>query len=155
MYQAREDIHAVFHVHTVAGVAVSCMQFGLLPLSQFALHFYKRMAYHEYNALNLDVATQGRQLAVDLGEHKAMMLRNHGTMTCGETVEEALFYLLFLEEACRVQVAALSAGRAALILPEETVCEAAYQAMTAFEQGQIGERDFLAMCRTTVFPWHK
>ena len=155
VYKARSDVNAVFHVHTIAGVAVSCMGQGLLPLSQFSLHFYNRLAIHEYNALNLDVEKQGAQLATDLGPtHKAMILRNHGTMTCGNTSEEALFYMLFLEEACKVQVAALSAGQENLLLPSKEVCEQAYQGMTAFEQGDIGKRDFEALCRVSHFPWH-
>lgn len=155
VYKNRPDINAVFHVHTTAGVAVSCLSEGLLPLSQFALHFYNRLSTHSYNALNLDIQAQGTQLAHDLGPtNKAMLLQNHGTMTCGETVEEALFYLLFLEEACKVQMATLSAGRENLIIPPHDVCEKAYQGMTAFETNGIGVRDFQAMCRTTRFPWH-
>ena len=155
VYKARPEINATFHVHTTAGVAVSCMRQGLLPLSQFAFHFYNRLATHDYNALNLDTSSQGDKLSQDLGPtHKAMLLKNHGTMTCGETSEEALFYLLFLEEACKVQVAALSAGIDNLVLPPKAVCEQAYHDMTAFENSQIGKRDFEADCRITSFPWH-
>ncbi len=154
VYQARSDVNAVFHIHSVAGVAVSCMKQGLLPLSQFALHFYRRIAYHAYDALNLDKVVQGERLVHDLGPYQAMLLQNHGTMTCGQTLEEALFYLLFLEEACRVQVAALSAGESAVNLIDDAVAEQAYHAMTAFEQGAVGVRDFKAMCRLTHFPWH-
>jgi ribulose-5-phosphate 4-epimerase/fuculose-1-phosphate aldolase len=155
VYKARPEINAVFHVHTIDGVAVSCMRQGLLPLSQFSLHFYNRLAYHDYTALTLDAVTQGEKLAGDLGPtHKAMILRNHGTMTCGETSQEALFYMLFLEEACKVQVAALSAGIESLSIPPKDVCEKAYHGMTAFEKGEVGQRDFDAMCRVTTFPWH-
>ena len=155
VYKARPEINAVFHIHTTAGVAVSCMRQGLLPLSQFALHFYNRLATYDYNALNLDLQSQGAQLAKDLGPtHKAMLLKNHGTMTCGETAEEALFYLLFLEEACKVQIAAFTAGLDNLSLPSKEVCEQAYLGMTAFEKGEVGKRDFEADCRVTTFPWH-
>ncbi len=154
VYKARSDINAVFHLHTTAGVAVSSMRQGLLPLSQFAFHFYNRLSYHGYDALNLTTSSQGQNLVKDLGtQNKAMMLENHGTMTCGQTQEEALFYMLFLEEACKVQIAALSAGIDNLCLPPKAVCEQAYKDMTAFEQGNVGKRDFEAECRVINFPW--
>ncbi|NCP61624.1 MAG: hypothetical protein GW748_06485 [Alphaproteobacteria bacterium] len=154
VYKARPDINAIFHLHTTAGVAVSSMKQGLLPLSQFAFHFYNRLSYHRYDALNLDTEKQGLKLTKDLGPcNKAMMLENHGTMTCGQTQEEALFYMLFLEEACKVQIAALSAGVENLSFPPKTVCEQACKDMTTFEQGEIGKRDFEAECRVTHFPW--
>ncbi len=154
IYKSRPDVNAIFHLHTKAGVAVSCQSEGLLPLSQFAFHFYNRMAYHTYDALCLDVERQGEGLTRDLGAtNKAMILRNHGTMTCGSTPHEALFYALFLEEACQVQIQALSAGRDYVMIPPHDVAETAYQNMTAFEQGDIGRRDYEALCRVTSFSW--
>lgn len=154
VYKARPDVNAVFHLHTKSGVAVSCQSEGLLPISQFALHFYNRMSYHKYDALSLDVDRQGQNIVKDLGAtNKAMILQSHGTMTCGATVHEALFYMMFLEEACEVQIRALSAGRENLLIPPPDVCELAYQNMTSFEHGDIGRRDFEALCRTHAFPW--
>lgn len=154
LYKARPDVNAIFHLHTPAGVAVSCQKEGLLPLSQFAFHFFNRLSYHTYDALCLDVERQGENLINDLGPvNKAMILRNHGTMTCGATPHEALFYTLFLEEACKVQIQALTAGRENLFIPSSDVCEEAYKNMTAFEQGDIGRRDFEALCRHYHFPW--
>lgn len=54
IYRTREDINAIFHLHTPAGIAVSAMECGLLPISQFSFHFYNRIAYHLYNSLALD-----------------------------------------------------------------------------------------------------
>ena len=56
IYQHRPDVMAIFHLHTPASVAVSIMKDGLLPISQWALHFYNQIAYHEYNSLALDHA---------------------------------------------------------------------------------------------------
>ena len=155
VYKARPEVNAVFHLHTTAGVAVSAMKSGLLPISQFALHFYNRMSYHKYDALSLDVKIQGQNIAKDLGQqNKAMLLCNHGTITCGETIQEAMFYMMFLENACKTQIAALSAGAENLIYPDPAVCEQAYQDMTAFEKGDVGKRDWLAHCRSIDFPWN-
>ncbi len=145
IYKARPDINAVFHLHTTAGVAVSAMESGLLPISQFSFHFYNRLAYHPYDSLTLENDRQGCSLAGDLGEKRAMILRNHGTLTCGATIHEAFLYMYFLEQACRVQVAALSGGQN-LIIPSPAVCEKAAIDVREFEPN-FGIRDFTALMR--------
>src|SRR5438876_7376447 len=72
IYKKRPDINAIFHLHTIAGIAVSAMDCGLLPLSQFSFHFYNRVSYHEYDSLALDHQRQGENLAHDLGRTKAL-----------------------------------------------------------------------------------
>ena len=145
IYQHRKDINAIFHLHTSAGVAVSAMKFGLLPISQFALHFYNRVSYHDYNSLALQ-AEYGNSLVTDLNTNKVMFLRNHGTLTAGHTIEEAMFYTHHLEQACKVQISALSAGYNNLIFPEKNICEKAAQDLLSFEKN-LGERDFKALIR--------
>lgn len=145
IYKQRPDINAVFHLHTPAGIAVSAMESGLLPLSQFSMHFYNRLAYHAYDSLALDYKRQGEQLARDLGDKKAMLLVNHGTLTCGGTIHEAYLYMHFLEQSCRVQCAAL-AGSQQVILPPHKVCEQAAQDVRNFEE-DFGIRDWNALLR--------
>lgn len=145
IYEARPEINAIFHLHTTAGIAVSAMECGLLPLSQFSLHFYNQMAYHTYDSLALENQRQGGNLAYDLGQKKAMLLRNHGTLTCGETIHEAYLYMHFLEQACRVQCAAL-AGPQQVILPPHKVCQQTTQDLRDFEP-DFGIRDWTALLR--------
>lgn len=145
IYKQRPEINAIFHLHTVAGIAVSTMESGLLPLSQFAFHFYNRLAYHEYDSLALDYKRQGANLAEDLGQKKAMILRNHGTLTCGATIHEAFLYAYFLEQACKVQCAAVSSGQNLNIPPIE-VCEQAATDVRDFEP-DFGIRDWAALLR--------
>lgn len=145
IYKKRPDINAVFHLHTIAGVAVSAMKCGLLPLSQFSFHFYNRLAYHAYDSLTLEDLRQGENLVRDLGLKKALILRNHGTLTCGETIQEAFLYMYFLEKACQVQCAALSSGQK-LIIPPAEVCEQAAQDVREFEP-DFGQRDWTALLR--------
>jgi len=145
IYKCRPEINAVFHLHTTAGVAVSAMECGLLPLSQFSFHFYNRLAYHDYDSLALDYRRQGQNLAQDLGSEKALILRNHGTLTCGETIHEAFLYAYFLEQACKVQCAALANGGKVLI-PSPEVCEKAAQDLRNFEPN-FGIRDWTALLR--------
>jgi ribulose-5-phosphate 4-epimerase/fuculose-1-phosphate aldolase len=145
IYKNRPDINAIFHLHTIAGIAVSAMECGLLPLSQFSLHFYNRLAYHAYDSLALENQRQGKNLAYDLGQKKAMLLCNHGTLTCGATVHEAYLYMHFLEQACRVQCAAL-AGNQQVTLPPQKVCEQTAQDVRNFES-DFGIRDWAALLR--------
>lgn len=145
IYKKRPDINAVFHLHSTASIAVSAMEGGLLPLSQFSMHFYNKLAYHSYDSLALENERQGDRLAQDLGDKKAMLLCNHGSLTCGETIHEAYLYMHFLEQACRVQCAALS-GNQQVILPPHNVCEQASQDVRDFEP-DFGIRDWNALLR--------
>ncbi len=142
IYKARPDINAIFHLHTEDGVAVSVMKEGLLPISQFAIHFYNRISYHEYGSLALNFHGQGDQVAADLGDHKALMLRNHGTLTCGASLHEAFLYAYFLEKACRVQVKILAANQP-LVIPSPEICEKAARELREFEP-DFGIRDWQA-----------
>ena len=145
IYKHRPEINSVFHLHTTAGVAVSAMNCGLLPLSQFSFHFYNRLAYHGYDSLALDHERQGVNLVQDLGQRKAMILKNHGTLTCGETIHEGFLYAHFLEQACKVQCTALAGGQK-VIIPPKKVCEQAAQDMRNFEP-DFGIRDWTALLR--------
>lgn len=145
IYRARDDINAIFHLHTTAGVAVSAMEPGLLPISQFSFHFYNRIVYHTYNSLALDHKEHGTKLVEDLAHYKVMMLRNHGTLTCGATIHEAFFYAYYLEQACKVQCHALASGQP-LIYPSPAICERAAYDMQSFEQ-DLGYRDWQALKR--------
>lgn len=119
IHMAREDLVCVVHTHTSAGIAVSAQKQGLLPISQHALKFYGHLAYHGYEGVALDLDERDR-LVRDLGQHKAMILRNHGLLAAGRTIPEAFDHIYYLERACQAQVAALSGG-AELILPPEEV----------------------------------
>lgn len=109
VHAAREEAKCVLHLHTVAGVAVSCQAGGLLPINQTAMLLNGQVAYHEYEGVALDLDERPR-LVADLGSKNAMILRNHGTLTVGETVAEAFLGMYFLERACATQVAALAGG---------------------------------------------
>ncbi len=120
IHMARPDLICVVHTHTAAGIAVSAQKHGLLPLSQHALKFYGHLAYHGYEGIALDLDERDR-LVNDLGSHKAMVLRNHGLLVGGTSIQEAFHMTYMLERACQAQVAALSGG-AELLLPPEEVC---------------------------------
>lgn len=144
IYQARADIQAIFHIHTPEIVAVSACQEGLLPISQWALHFYDHLAYHDYNALALE-SHHGNDLIADLGSHYSMLLRHHGSITCGKTIEEAMFYTYHLQQACKTQCLALAMNHP-LKRPSESICTKAVQDLLGFE-ANLGARDWQAWLR--------
>ncbi|GAC1659947.1 MAG: class II aldolase/adducin family protein [Candidatus Elarobacter sp.] len=109
VHAAREDAKCVLHLHTVAGVAVSCQEGGLLPINQTAMLLNGNVAYHAYEGVALDLDERPR-LVADLGTKNVMILRNHGTLTVGESIPEAFLSMYFLERACATQIAALAGG---------------------------------------------
>src|SRR3954449_1646627 len=103
IHMAREDGHAVMHLHTPAGQAVSAHSEGLLPLSQTAMLIRDEVAFHEYEGVACD-EDERQRLVADLGAKNAMLLRNHGTLAVGKTVGECFIRLYTLERACQVQI---------------------------------------------------
>jgi ribulose-5-phosphate 4-epimerase/fuculose-1-phosphate aldolase len=109
VHMAREDAHAVMHLHTPAGQAVSAHEEGLLPLTQTAMLVRGDLAFHDYEGVAVDLDERERIVA-DLGDKGAMLLRNHGTLAVGKNVGECFVKLYFVERACQAQIMALSAG---------------------------------------------
>lgn len=106
IHKARPELACVIHTHTWAGMAVSSLKCGLLPLNQTSMRFLK-IAYHDYQGVVLDLAEQD-SLIEDLGQAEAMILRNHGLLTVGNTIGEAFNWMHRLELSCRAQIAAMS-----------------------------------------------
>ena len=90
IHAARHDAKCVMHTHTVAGMAVASLEEGLLPLTQKSMRFYNRIGYHDYEGVADDL-DECERLVRDLGKHNALILRNHGLLTCGPTVASAFF----------------------------------------------------------------
>jgi ribulose-5-phosphate 4-epimerase/fuculose-1-phosphate aldolase len=109
IHMNRHDAHAVVHLHTGNGLAVSAMADGLLPITQTALGIYHDISYHEFEGIAFNLEERER-LVSDLGSKNLMILRNHGTLTLGETVAAAFTRMYFLERACEAQVKALTVG---------------------------------------------
>ncbi|HEX8447738.1 MAG TPA: class II aldolase/adducin family protein [Sphingomonas sp.] len=118
IHMGRDDAMAVLHLHTSYGQAVSAMDEGLLPHTQTAMIARHDVAYHDYEGIATELEERDR-LVADLGSKNAMLLRNHGTLTVGETVGQAFLRMYFLERACEAQVHMLSAGRNALSAPPQ------------------------------------
>ncbi|MDA0678841.1 MAG: class II aldolase/adducin family protein [Proteobacteria bacterium] len=111
IHAARHDAGCVLHTHTRAGVAVSAQAGGLLPISQIALLPFASLAYHDYEGIALNEDEKPR-LVADLGERNFLILRNHGLLTVGRSIEDAFLFMYALETACQIQLAAQSGGTA-------------------------------------------
>ncbi|MBT6274107.1 MAG: class II aldolase/adducin family protein [Chromatiales bacterium] len=104
-----DDNKCVMHTHTRAGMAICAIEEGLEPISMFATAFYNRLAFHEYEGPSLDIGERERLLE-NLGDNRAMLLRNHGLLAVGRTIPETFLRLYRLERACQVQLDAAAAG---------------------------------------------
>src|SRR5687768_5314879 len=110
MHKARPEINCVIHTHTRAGVAVSAMKCGLLPISQHSMMSQPEVTYHDYEGIALYKEEQAR-MAANLGKtSKAMILRNHGLLALGETVRQAFEIMYYLDASCQIQIDALAGG---------------------------------------------
>uniref|UniRef100_F7HMH8 Adducin 1 n=1 Tax=Macaca mulatta TaxID=9544 RepID=F7HMH8_MACMU len=156
IYAARPDVKCVVHIHTPAGAAVSAMKCGLLPISPEALSLGE-VAYHDYHGILVD-EEEKVLIQKNLGpKSKVLILRNHGLVSVGESVEEAFYYIHNLVVACEIQVRTLaSAGgpdNLVLLNPEKYKAKSRSPGSPVGEgtgslpKWQIGEQEFEALMR--------
>ncbi|NXD66433.1 ADDA protein, partial [Eolophus roseicapillus] len=156
IYAARPDIKCIVHIHTPAGAAVSAMKCGLLPISPEALSLGE-VAYHDYHGILVD-DEEKVVIQKNLGpKSKVLILRNHGLVSVGETVEEAFYYIHNLVLACEIQVRTLASagGPDNLVLLDPGKYKAksrspespAGEGTVSHPKWQIGEQEFEALMR--------
>lgn len=155
IYAARPDVRCVIHLHTPATAAVSAMKCGLLPVSHNAL-LVGDMAYYDFNG-GMDQEADRISLQKCLGPTcKILVLRNHGVVALGDTVEEAFYKIFHLQAACEIQVSALSGagGVDNLILLEEKhrphqvgSVQWAGSTFGPMQKNRLGEHEFEALMR--------
>jgi len=146
IHEARPEINCVIHTHTRSGVGVSAMKCGLLPISQHAMMTQQQVTYHDYEGIALDMDERSR-MARDLGKtSKAMILRNHGLLTLGETVREAFELMYYLDCACQIQIDACAGGLENVLLMTES---AAKNTATQFARDErpAEQKDWPALLR--------
>lgn len=121
IHRARPDVGCVAHTHTAAGMAVSALACGVLPLTQTAMRFADTR-YHEYQGIVLDEAEQ-ESLIADLGDGAHLMLRNHGLLVACATVAEAFNAMQRFELVCRAQLLTQASGQKLVDVPEAVIQE--------------------------------
>lgn len=127
IYQNNPHIQAAMHTHSIYGSAVSSLECGLLFINQHALRFYNDVAYHDFDALAL--GNEGEQIAKSLTDKKVMILKNHGLLTTGSSIEQAVYLLFYLERACKIQIKTLSANQSIIEISPETCLKTKSQFM--------------------------
>ncbi|XP_072113707.1 alpha-adducin isoform X3 [Mobula birostris] len=155
IYATRPDIRCIVHIHTPAGAAVSAMKCGLLPISPEALTLGE-ISYHDYHGILVD---EGEKLLIqkNLGpKNKVLVLRNHGLVAIGETIEEAFYYIHNLVVACEIQVRTMASagGPDNLVLLDpvkykaKSRCpESSGDENSSHPKWLIGEQEFEALMR--------
>ena len=144
IHAARPDLKCVMHTHTTAGMAVAAQQQGLLPISIMSTGYYGRIAYHDYEGPSLERDEQERLIASLGANKKVMILRNHGLVDAGSTIEEAFILMFRLQRACEIQIAA-QAGGSPLNIPAADVCEQSAERTDTFlnsNESPIGKLEF-------------
>ncbi|NML44829.1 class II aldolase/adducin family protein [Ramlibacter sp. G-1-2-2] len=150
VHEARPDVGCVVHTHTPAGIAVSALQCGILPISQSAMRFAD-IAYHDYEGVVFNESEKGR-LVADLGARDVMVLRNHGLLACGATVAQAFNSIYRLERVCQIQLLA-QAANSPLIQPSAELVRLSNQQYAGNKSSlglpatPLGEMEWPAMLR--------
>jgi ribulose-5-phosphate 4-epimerase/fuculose-1-phosphate aldolase len=115
IHRARPDVDAAAHSHSTYGRAWSSLGRLLDPITQDHCDFYDDHGlYEDYRGRVLDSA-EGDDMAAALGAGKAVILRNHGLLTVGQSIEEATWWFLRMERCCEMQLLAEAAGTPILI----------------------------------------
>jgi ribulose-5-phosphate 4-epimerase/fuculose-1-phosphate aldolase len=133
VHAARPDVIAAAHAHGPYGKTLSSLEMNIEPLTQDACAFYEDVGVHDtYTGVVLD-AEEGRRIGEALGQHKAVILRNHGMLTVGHTVDSAAWWFLTLERTSQSQLMAYSAAAGLGAKPRQIGHEEA-----TITRGQVG-----------------
>jgi len=146
IHKARHDVACVIHTHTWAGMALSALDCGVLPITQTSMRFLK-IGYHDYQGVVLDSKEEASLLA-DLGQGEALILRNHGLLTVGKTIGEAFNWMHRLELTARSQLAAMATGAKLRAVPDPVLQETYmnYQPQTRRPYGVMEWPALLRQC---------
>lgn len=146
IHRARPDLHCVAHTHSEAGIAISALEEGILPLSQSALRFTDNIGYHDFEGFAVDRDEEAR-LVADLASADNLVLRNHGLVSCGRTVAQCCINLLQLELVARAQLAVLATGRPIRLIGKAAI-ESAQSTLNALRSaGEDGAVEWQAHLR--------
>jgi len=128
VHAARPDVVSAAHAHSIYGKSWSALGRLLEPITQDVCAFYEdHSVFDDYTGVVLDLE-EGKRIAHAVGDNKAAILRNHGLLTVGHSVDEAAWWFITMERSCQAQLLASSAGSPVLIDP----------AMARTTHGQVG-----------------
>ena len=137
--------HAICHTHTTAAMAVCSLEGGLQPVNFYACTLMGRVGYHDFEGVTVR-PEEGERLLRNLGDHRVLMLKNHGPVVMGETLGEMFLTHWGLQRACEVQLATLSMGKAVAV-PDDVIAVHQRDLSQAMVPGGPGAADFAAWVR--------
>lgn len=140
-----DDAHAIIHTHSTATISVCSVEGGLQPTNFFACNLYGQIGYHDFEGITVR-PEEGERLLQNLGDHRILMLRNHGPVVMGRTLPEAFFRYWLLQRACEVQVAVHAMGTP-IMVPDEVVAAHQRDLHQVELPGGFGRPEFDAMVR--------
>ena len=140
-----EDAHCVMHTHTTAGVAVASLQGALSQSNFYSAQLHDMVAYHPFEGITIH-AEEGPRVLASMGTKPAIILRNHGLLSWGQTLEQAFAILWTLQRACEIQLATLSMG-AAIPVPEPIAAKCTRDALQFNPAHGAGRDVFDALVR--------
>src|SRR5215212_6801882 len=117
LHESQPEAHCVMHTHTTTGMAVACLKDGLSPHNFYGAMLQGQVAYHDFEGISVEPGEKER-LVRDIGDKRAVILRNHGLLAWGPSVPQAFLTLWTLQQACDVQIAAASAGAIHPVTPQ-------------------------------------
>jgi ribulose-5-phosphate 4-epimerase/fuculose-1-phosphate aldolase len=109
LHESQPEAHCIMHTHTTTGMAVACLKEGLSPHNFYGAMLQGQVAYHDFEGITVEPGEKER-LVRDIGDKRAVILRNHGLLAWGPSVPQAFLTLWTLQQACDVQIAAAAAG---------------------------------------------
>ena len=117
LHESQPEAHCIMHTHTTTGMAVACLKDGLSPHNFYGAMLQGQVAYHDFEGITVEPGEKER-LVRDIGDKRAVILRNHGLLAWGPSVPQAFLTLWTLQQACDVQIAAASAGAIQPVTPQ-------------------------------------
>ncbi|WP_030661835.1 class II aldolase/adducin family protein [Streptomyces cellulosae] len=131
VHEARPDALAAAHAHSLYGKSLAALGARLEPITQDACAFFEDHGlYDDFQGVVSDLE-EGRRIGQALGRYKAVVLQNHGLLTVGATVAEAVWWFITMERSCQAQLIAMAAGTPKLI-DRETALRTREQVGTSF-----------------------
>jgi ribulose-5-phosphate 4-epimerase/fuculose-1-phosphate aldolase len=139
------DAHCIIHTHTTATMAVCSLEGGLQPVNFYACNFMGRLGYHEFEGVTVR-EEEGERLLKNLGDHRILMLKNHGPVVMGPTLPIAFVQYWALQRACEIQVATMSMGEP-IHIGDDVIAVHQRDLFQAQASAEPGRADFEAMVR--------
>lgn len=144
VYGARDDVNCVIHTHTRAGVAVAATKSGLLPISQHSVNVMPELSYFDYSGPGTFESPE--EIGAGCGKSHSVIMRNHGLLTSGHSIQAAFYRIYYLESACKIQCSAAAMGE--LQTMDDDVKRDSLQVYTKRQANpELGQREWPALLR--------